>query len=46
MENDGTEILNKEKEEVSEKNKKKLAMRNKIQTVGKMTKMLTFMREN
>jgi hypothetical protein len=39
-------LLKEEAEAASEKVKRKLVLRNKIQMVGKMTKMLSFMREN
>lgn len=42
----GIELLKEEAEAATEKVKRKLVLRNKIQMVGKMTKMLSFMREN
>jgi len=39
-------VLQSEAEAADEKSKKKLILRNKIQSVGRMNKMLVFMREN
>lgn len=46
LDDDGVEILKAETTTQNEKMKRKLVLRNKISTVGKMSRMLSFMREN
>jgi len=46
MDGNATEAIQGEVKKAEEKQKKKMMLRNKIQTVGRMSKMLSFMREN
>lgn len=39
-------MLKSEVDQMAEKSKKKIILKNKIQAVGRMTKMMQFMREN